>query len=629
MAGNVEEDVLSFVVSQNTSLNIIAPRLIKPSRITKHLLTWEYVIANLQISSVSLIIDDENPIDLPVSSLSYEVDIPEQGPHAVTIRASDPAGNIVSDTVIITIDTTPPAPDFQFPTDGSYLNRTDLSLRWNAIDTFGLDSFKLFIDGLMKASGLKQGSFSIELETGMHLIKIQAFDLAGNMAEKEITVIIDMEAPYFELLTPQEEVITQPYFTFTWLGDDDHGIDHYNFTLDNKPVEELGGATSRQFAMTEGPHKITFRCMDLAGNVRSFTKYFTVDLTEPLVSFKNPPARHIKMFRGLIEWDIIETVGISSIDLVIDGVNYDVAQDSRYFTMDLSKGTHKVRVTVIDIGGFTGQDEFTFTIDPDPPAITKPVDPLAIDGSRAVIQWVLDEPSENLTWKLVMDGRELSGHFDLSMGEYLFTELEPGNHTVLLEVMDLAGNEISLTWDFVIEKEGGVGPDEGSGLGLVWILILILVVIAAGAGGWFFIFRKKPTKEESKPSISPSKKPEKLTFAPRPAASQTKTAVHQHSPSRPSTIAAPASHQTVHTGDHGYIRPEAPKKVEKRKLIIDAPEPKVSVHTSQKGDKKHGKPPHGTGSTAGEKDPGIEEWGELEEWDSEDEIEEWSDMEDY
>jgi len=628
MAGNMEEDVLSFVISQNTSLNIVSPRLNRPTRITTHPVTWEYVITNLEISSLSLIVDDEDPIDLPISSTSKEVEIREQGQHTITVRASDPAGNIVSDTVVVIIDTTPPAPDFQFPTDGAYLNRTEIGLRWNAIDTFGLDSFRLFVDSVLKASALKQGFYSIDLEPGEHNIKVQALDLAGNLAEKEITVTIDLEAPYFELLEPSGSVITEPYFTFEWAGEDDFGIDHYNFTLDDRPVEELGEATSRQFAMTEGPHRMIFRCRDLAGNVRSFTKHFTVDLTEPLVSFKDRPADHVKTFRGLIEWEIIEAVGISSIDLFIDGVNYDVAPDSRYFTMDLAKGPHRVSITVVDVGGFTGKDEFIFDIDPDPPAISKPDDHLLVEGSSAVIYWVLEEPGENLTCKLTMDGREVSVGFDLSRGEYLFTELERGNHSVIMDVTDLAGNQRSLNWDIVIEKEGGSGPDDGGGGGLVWFMIIAVLFITAAAGLWIFIYKKRSKEELPPPKMSPSKKPEKLTFGPRHPPVPAKPA-HQHVHHMPGTIAAPSSRETVHKGEHGYIRPEPPKKTEKKQMVIDGTGSGGTSPSPHAGGRFPVKAHDATNGSGREKEGGVEEWGEVEEWDPHDEVEEWSDMEDY
>ena len=78
----------------------------------------------------------------------WAITIDADGSHSITIRAKDPVGNVVSDTVEVILDRTDPMPDFQFPLDGAYINHTNLDLRWNGIERRGLEGIYL-INGIV------------------------------------------------------------------------------------------------------------------------------------------------------------------------------------------------------------------------------------------------------------------------------------------------------------------------------------------------------------------------------------------------------------------------------------------------------------------------------------------------
>ncbi|MEA3559460.1 MAG: hypothetical protein U9R75_09435, partial [Candidatus Thermoplasmatota archaeon] len=195
LAGNSEKDSLAFVISRNTSLNIISPIFDRPTSSTEFTVAWEYLVYNLVISNIEIMIDNEAPTTLPLDSTSHTITIPQEGWHTISVRAKDIAGNTVSDSIEITIDRTSPSPAFIYPQDGVYLNSSSIGLEWSSIEKYGLDHYELYIDDQLRDNSLKQGRYNVQLEEGEHEIRVIAYDLAGNTGMRTIDVTIDLQRP--------------------------------------------------------------------------------------------------------------------------------------------------------------------------------------------------------------------------------------------------------------------------------------------------------------------------------------------------------------------------------------------------------------------------------------------------
>jgi hypothetical protein len=511
--------------------------------------------------------------------------------------------------------------------DDSYINKEEINIRWSAAERWGIRSFQLWIDSQPISANMNKGEYSTTLSSGEHTIKVQTIDMAGNSDMEEITFNIDVEIPELTLLEPMEKVITDQYIEFKWKGEDDHGIDHYNITLDNRTSYDLVGITDKSFLVKEGRHSLVLKCFDLAGNMAEITKEFIVDLNPPDISFQNIPARSVKFFSGLISWNVTETVGLQSLHLFIDGLEYNLALDSTFFNLELDEGFHEVRISATDIGGFKDEDRFSFSIDKIEPDLLKESEPLVIRGTTAVIKWIIGEDTENLTWSLFLDDEEIMVQLQLSKEEFKFTELEPGDHTARLVVTDQAGNEKELTWEFNIKESGSGGSSNRSNAILVALILFVILLLTVG-GAAAYIFSKGRNKEEVR-KIEAPKKPQKLSLASGPV----QPAVH-HSHHHRTASHVIASHP-IKSGEesHGYIRPEREKPMKRKKTIIDAPPSDV---VKNKGKSSFSSRPVRQ-TKVYEKDlESVDEWSDVEEWDSEaaiedwgggDEIEEWDEME--
>jgi hypothetical protein len=91
-------------------------------------------------------------------------------------------------------DTTNPVVSITAPTDGATIDGASVTLTWTVSDptdaTFsGLDRIEVFVDGVLE-TGITLGdtSAALTLTNGSHTIRINAYDLSGNVGSDEITI---------------------------------------------------------------------------------------------------------------------------------------------------------------------------------------------------------------------------------------------------------------------------------------------------------------------------------------------------------------------------------------------------------------------------------------------------------
>jgi uncharacterized repeat protein (TIGR01451 family) len=119
------------------------------------------------------------------------------GSYTITVRATDSAAPTftASASVIVAIQTTPdtipPAVSILSPMNGSTVGRK-VSIQAKASDDVGVSKMELYIDGvrtLVKNSNSITWSWNTaNVSKGQHVIKAKAYDGAGNVGEKSITV---------------------------------------------------------------------------------------------------------------------------------------------------------------------------------------------------------------------------------------------------------------------------------------------------------------------------------------------------------------------------------------------------------------------------------------------------------
>ncbi|QBM34054.1 BapA/Bap/LapF family large adhesin [Acinetobacter baumannii] len=316
------------------------------------------------------------------------------GPHTITVTATDAAGNVGNDTAVVTIDTVAPNAPVLDP-----INATDpVSGQAEPGSTVTVT----YPDGTTATvvAGT-DGSWSVPNPGNLvdgDTVTATATDPAGNTSLPGTgTVSADITAPVVAL----DDVLTNdstPALTGT-VNDPTAtvvvNVDGVDYPAVNNGDGTWTLADNTLPALTDGPHTITVTATDAAGNVGNDTAVVTVDTTAPVVSFTDASTNDTTpALTGTID-DPTATVVVT-----VDGVDYPAVNngDGTWTLADntlpvLADGPHTVSVTATDVAGnvstpVTG----TVTVDATAPTLAITTDDLALAaGEDANITFTFSE----------------------------------------------------------------------------------------------------------------------------------------------------------------------------------------------------------------------------------------------
>uniref|UniRef100_UPI003892A471 Ig-like domain-containing protein n=1 Tax=Acinetobacter baumannii TaxID=470 RepID=UPI003892A471 len=316
------------------------------------------------------------------------------GPHTITVTATDAAGNVGNDTAVVTIDTVAPNAPVLDP-----INATDpVSGQAEPGSTVTVT----YPDGTTATvvAGT-DGSWSVPNPGNLvdgDTVTATATDPAGNTSLPGTgTVSADITAPVVAL----DDVLTNdstPALTGT-VNDPTAtvvvNVDGVDYPAVNNGDGTWTLADNTLPTLADGPHTITVTATDAAGNVGNDTAVVTVDTTAPVVSFTDASTNDTTpALTGTID-DPAATVVVT-----VDGVDYPAVNngDGTWTLADntlpvLADGPHTVSVTATDVAGnvstpVTG----TVTVDATAPTLAITTDDLALAaGEDANITFTFSE----------------------------------------------------------------------------------------------------------------------------------------------------------------------------------------------------------------------------------------------
>ncbi|WP_442848460.1 BapA/Bap/LapF family large adhesin [Acinetobacter baumannii] len=301
------------------------------------------------------------------------------GPHTITVTATDAAGNVGNDTAVVTIDTVAPNAPVLDP-----INATDpVSGQAEPGSTVTVT----YPDGTTATvvAGT-DGSWSVPNPGNLvdgDTVTATATDPAGNTSLPGTgTVSADITAPVVAL----DDVLTNdstPALTGT-VNDPTAtvvvNVDGVDYPAVNNGDGTWTLADNTLPTLADGPHTITVTATDAAGNVGNDTAVVTIDTSVPVVSLDDLTTNDTTpALTGAID-DPTATVVVN-----VDGIDYPATNngDGTWTLADntlpaLIDGPHTVTVTATDPAGNTATDTATLTIDTVPAdligAITIPED---------------------------------------------------------------------------------------------------------------------------------------------------------------------------------------------------------------------------------------------------------------
>ncbi len=390
----------------------------------------------------------------------------EGGPHTVTARTLDAAGNLSPEaSSTFTVDSTRPNTTIE--------EKPELLTRaTTAHFTFSADKAGSTFECKLDEGDWEPCSSPMDysnLGHGPHTFQVRATDLLGNkeLEPASYSWTVDLQAPVAPAITSPKpnEVLTTNVPTYTGTAEAGSSV---TVTVDNiflctTTADALTGAWSCNslVPLQEGAHSVSATATDAAGHTSAATAVpFIVDTLRPEAPVIATPANGSRtndttpLFSGTAEPN-------SQLTLVIDGVSYGpIAVNSLGgwsfpSPIELGAGPHTVTATTKDAAGHISPEaSSTFTVDLTPPNTTIEEKPAQLTSATvAHFTFTADEPStfecklDNGAWEPCTSPRDLSN-------------LADGSHTLLVRATDLAGNlelePASYTW--TVDTTAPVAP---------------------------------------------------------------------------------------------------------------------------------------------------------------------------
>jgi hypothetical protein len=126
------------------------------------------------------------------------LDLAEDDLYTFEVRVFDKAGNNISESKDIILDTVKPDLNLIYPVTDSLLNTSTIEVTWTGGDMgSGLSYYELQIDSSFSDTFTEQGTYEYRnVADGRHEIRITAFDMAGNLRTIISTIEVDTFDPY-------------------------------------------------------------------------------------------------------------------------------------------------------------------------------------------------------------------------------------------------------------------------------------------------------------------------------------------------------------------------------------------------------------------------------------------------
>ncbi|MEF8873963.1 MAG: Ig-like domain-containing protein, partial [Candidatus Thermoplasmatota archaeon] len=407
--------------------------------------------------------------------------------------------NYDSDIVDFYVDAAAPEIDVTSPDENEHFASDSVTVEWGGIDeTSGIDYYEVMVDnGNWINVGSATNHIFSNLTDGEHLVKVRAWDNAGNNNTDTVNFTVDVTSPELNIIAPQQnEIFSESNITVEWEGSDSTtGIDFYEVRIDGENWIDLGTDTEHTFTgLQDGEHTVEVRAWDEVGNQEIMSVDFTVDTTPPEVEIISPgDGETLNETEVTIEWSGDDDgTGIDHYQVMMDNGSWiDVGSGTSHTFSEVEEGEHTVEVQAVDGAGNldSASVDFEVSVEEEEPMIVvhdfavEPTDgeaPLDVEitarleneGNAEGNITLLVDSEEIETWTIGPGGieeiehtyeLEEGGTYTITLGNQSETVIVEEEYTIIIgPIKDQNGNlindaHLSLSWgeEEEIEIEDG------------------------------------------------------------------------------------------------------------------------------------------------------------------------------
>jgi hypothetical protein len=232
------------------------------------------------IDHIRIQLDADPPLIVPSSVTSHSFTNAPEGPHTLSIRAFDRAGNERQALLTFAVDATSPTTKVTvYGTAGQAGWFTSgVTVLLSAADSLAGVKTTFAQADTNVSSGAAIYPQIVIRDDGVHTLSYRATDVVGNVeATHTLQISIDATPPKLEI-SPHPSFLRQGDVIISWTGTDaTSGIARYEVSVDADVYRSVGLSTSSPFLLSDGEHTIHIRAIDAAGLQTNRSAHVTVD----------------------------------------------------------------------------------------------------------------------------------------------------------------------------------------------------------------------------------------------------------------------------------------------------------------------------------------------------------------
>ena len=458
---NCMQTIISWLSpKENVVINILEPANGSILNTSMVYVEWEASPTDL-IDHFEIYLDGNLVNDsIPKNQMNYTLDIMTDGSHQIVVVAVDVVGNETQDSVDILVDTTAPYLVIISPIDNYNTSKNYVVVRWWGYDSNGIDHYEVNLNGSGWINvGLNTSYNFTGLPEGHYTVYVKAVDIANNSVVQSREFTVDQTPPRVLITSPANNSNVNSTFTVFWIAyDNETGIFLLELRLDGSVVARFyywNMSNNYTFHnVSNGEHCIDLIGYDFAGNTNESFIYVTVVSSVIVVIIQPADKSYLNYTDIEVKWVIIYHENpLDHTEIYLDGNLVDTLPPTQtsYILENVSEGSHRIEVIVVDIYGKYGIDYVDIIVDITSPSlmfVSPPYDGYIYNTSDVTITWLAYDSGGIYYFEVKLDnGNWINVGLNTS---YTFTGVEEGNHTVFIRAVDLAGNiEVISRWFYV------------------------------------------------------------------------------------------------------------------------------------------------------------------------------------
>ena len=393
-----------------------------------------------------------------------------QGTNAISVTATDGAGNTSVKTLTVTYDPVPPSVIITTPASTpTYTTNATANLAGTASDNVAVALVEWRNNGAAFASAAGTTTWTVSnvaLVAGTNTIDIRATDTAGNTFVKSVVINRDNVPPSISISVPA----ANPFYTtastigMSGTSSDNTGVSLVDYQVNGGGFTAASGTTSWSIAavsLVAGTNTVNVRATDLAGNTTIASATIIRDNTPPTVAITtNGGANFASNATPLsLAGTASDNFVVSSVTWSNNGGGSNAATGTTAWTasIPLASGSNAIVVTATDAAGNTATASITVTLDQVAPTvtITAPTSAATYYTPTTPLTTLAGTASDNVAVASVQY-RVNGGAFTatggtLSSWNVPSIALSAGSNTVDVKATDTAGNTFTKTLTVILD----------------------------------------------------------------------------------------------------------------------------------------------------------------------------------